>query len=167
MNDRAAAPHRPGAGFWVAVAVGWAIVAFAVRGLLGEPAWAGNPGGFARVFLGGAILHDLVFVPAVGLVGVVVARLVPGRVRAPVQAGLIASGVVVAFAWPYVRGYGSTGANPSVLPLDYGTNLAIVLGLIWTAVAVALALRLLAPGSLGPHSPGSSPAGPARPPNPE
>lgn len=55
----------------------------------------------------------------------------PARVRAPVEVGLIVSGVVVLFAWPFLRGYGLRPDNPSALPNDYAAGLAGVLGGVW------------------------------------
>lgn len=142
-DDQGNTPGRR-RGFWVAAVVGWSVIAYAAIGLLGEPQWAGNPGGFLRFYLSAAVIHDLVLVPAVLAVGWGLGRLVPSAHRAVVQAGLITSAVVAAYSWPYVRGYGYRSSNPSALPLDYGTNLALILGLIWGAVVLAVAGSVLA-----------------------
>lgn len=128
--------------FWGSVAVGWTVIAVAVRGLLAEADWAANPDGFGRFLVTSALVHDLLLAPLALGAGVLVARLVPARVRAPVQAGLIASAVVTIVAWPFVRGYGRAATNPSALPWDYGRNLVLLLGAIWLVAGAAAVWRL-------------------------
>jgi hypothetical protein len=127
--------------FWLGLFVGWVVMAVGIRGLLvNEDSPMGtDPPGWALLMVKSNLVHDFVLVPAVLLVGVVVARVVPARVRAPIQAGLIATGVIVLFAFPFVRGYGVKPDNPTVLPQNYGRGLLIVLGVVW-AVTAALAV---------------------------
>lgn len=131
-----AATTRRGPLFWGSAAVGWALIAWGVRGALNHDVDT-RPGQLVRFLLGGALAHDLVLAPLVLLAGVVVARAVPGRWRAPVQAALIVSGTVALFAFPLVRGYGRIHRNPTSLPHDYGTNLAVVLAAVAAAATVA------------------------------
>ena len=129
--------------FWTALAAGWALMAYGLLGALAN-ARDTNPADLARWFLGSAVAHDAVLAPAACLVGVALARLVPGRLRAPIQAGLIVSGVVVLFAFPLVRRYGVRPDNPTVLFRDYESSLLVVLaavGLITAALAAVTALR--------------------------
>ena len=91
--------------------------------------------------VGGALLHDLLVAPVVILVGVAVARTVPGRARAVVQAALVVTAVVALFSYPLVRAYGLAANNPTSLPHNYAANLALVLGLVWTVAALAILLR--------------------------
>jgi hypothetical protein len=116
--------------FWPAVVAGGLIMGVGVRGLLVN---AGDtvPRRWLVVFVGSALAHDLLLAPVVVLLGVAVARLVPVWVRPAVQAGLICSGVVVLFAYPLVRGFGRRADNPTILPLDYGRGLVVVLAAIW------------------------------------
>jgi len=100
-----------------------------------------RPGELSRFFLGGALVHDLLFAPVVLAAGVLVARLVPPGWRAAVQGSLFVGGVTVLFAYPEIRGYAHRLHNPTSLPHNYTANTAIVL-----AVVVTVTL-LLAVGS--------------------
>ncbi|MBV8949756.1 MAG: hypothetical protein JOZ99_02695 [Actinobacteria bacterium] len=127
--------------FWPCVLVGWGLIANGVRGVL-ENSRVVRASAFLRVFIGALLVHDVLLAPFVIAVGVMVARIVPRRVRAPVQAGLIISGVVVLFAFPFVRGYGRIPDNPSILPRNYGQGLAIVLVAVWIGVVAGTALAV-------------------------
>ncbi len=120
------------------------VIAVGVRGLLvnADPPMATDPPGWALLLLQSNLAHDFVLVPFVLVVGSFVARVVPARIRAPIQAGLICSGVVVLFAFPFVQRYGANGGNPSILPQDYAQGLVIVLVTIWVVAAVASIVEL-------------------------
>ncbi len=126
--------------FWVGLFVGWVVIAVGVRGLLvnEDSPMPTDPPGWALLLLKSNLVHDFVLVPGVLLVGAVVARVVPAGVRAPIQAGLIATGVIVLFAFPFVRGYGAKPSNPTILSQNYARGLLIVLGVVW-AITAALA----------------------------
>jgi len=131
------AARRSGAVFWVALVVGWAIIGYGVRGVLMD-AGSVRPFQWATWIVAADVVHDLVVAPLVCGIGVVLARLVPGRGRAPLQAGFIASGVVLAFAWIPWRGYGRRPDDPSALPLDYTTATLTVLAMVWALVGLWL-----------------------------
>ena len=135
--------HGPGPLFWIAAAAGWAVIGFGLRGILQQSVDT-RPPDLARFVVGGALLHDLVVAPLVILAGVVVARVVPGRFRAVVQAALVVSGVVALFSYPLVRAYGLAANNPTSLPHDYARNLLVVLGIVWAVAAAAAVVRLRA-----------------------
>ncbi len=100
-------------------------------------------GNFAIFLAGAALLHDLLFVPLLVLVGVVVERVAPRRVRPALQAALIASGVVLIVAAAPLRNTAARARNPTIQPLDYGTATLTVLAIAWGVVAVAaVAVRL-------------------------
>ena len=127
--------------FWVSAAAGWAVIAWGVRGALHHHIDT-RPAELGRFFVGGVVVHDLVFVPLVLAGGVVLGRTVRGRWRAPVQAALIISGCAALFAWPEVRDYARVLHNPSSLPHNYTANLLVVVVAVWIGTAaVALARR--------------------------
>jgi hypothetical protein len=127
--------------FWLALVPGWLIIAWAVRGVWRQRGGT-VPRGFARWFLGAGLVHDLLWLPAVLVVGWGTRRS-PAAVRWPVQAGLATSAVLTVFAWPLLRGYSRRASNPTVLPLRYGTAFATVLAIVWAAVALAIAIPAL------------------------
>jgi len=127
--------------FWVTAALGWGVIAYGLRGMLHHHIDT-RPPNLARFVIGGALIHDLVFAPLVLVVGVLVARAVPGRVRAIVQGALIVSGCLALFSYPLVRGFGHAAHNPSSLPHNYTANLGVALGVVW-GVATLLAVLAL------------------------
>ena len=139
MNEReSAAPS--GVAFWLCAAVGLAIVGFGVGGLLTQldgralTSWL-------KVFGGGLLVHDAIFAPLVVLGSVLLVRVVPASVRAPVQGALIVSGALVAISVPVVGGYGRLANNPSLLPSDaYGVRLVLALAVVWLVAAVVAVL---------------------------
>ena len=142
MTDRA------GPRFWISAAAGWAVIGFALRGIL-QHSLDTRPGELARFVVGGALLHDLVVAPVVILVGVAVARAVPARARATVQAALVVSAVVGLFSYPLVRDFGLAANNPTSLPHNYARNLLVVLGVVWAVAAAAVVLRSRVRGRAG------------------
>lgn len=116
-------------------AVGAAIASVGVVSLLQE-SHDTHPAVVVRWVVGLAVVHDLVLVPFVLAVGTAVHRFVPATTRAVVAGGLLVSGVLVLVAWPLVRGYGRSAGNPSILPRDYGTGLAVALATTWAVAAV-------------------------------
>ena len=146
MTDRpvprptpAVAPERRLGGplFWVTAIGGWAVIGYGIRGLLQHHVDT-RPGNLAKFVVGGALAHDLFFAPAILVVGVLVARAVPGRVRAVVQGALIVSGCLALFSYPFVRDYAAVLHNPSSLPHNYSANLAAALGVVWGVVTITV-----------------------------
>jgi hypothetical protein len=95
---------------------------------------------FLRYYVGGDIVHDLVVAPIVAVIGMVVIRRAPAITRPPLRAALFGSAVVVAVAWPALRGYGRmrTPDNASVQPLNYATAVGTVVGVVWVISALWL-----------------------------
>ncbi|MEU8175194.1 hypothetical protein AB0C14_20130 [Microbispora hainanensis] len=120
-------------------AIGGGLIITGLAGLLVD-ARHSDPLGWALWFGGLVVAHDGVLVPLVLLVGVAVARL---RTPPWVRAGLIVAAVLCLVALPMVSGLGRRADNPSLLPLDYGRNLLVVLGLVALVTAIAaIATRL-------------------------
>ncbi len=135
--------HDDGPGgrvFWSAAAVGLAIVGFGVAGLLRNvhgPALLS----WAKLLAGGLVVHDGIAAPLVAVVAVLLARLVPARLRAPLQGALVVSVLVLLVAIPVASGAGRLPNNPSLLPSHhYGANVLGLLAAVWL-VALALAAR--------------------------
>jgi hypothetical protein len=98
---------------------------------------------WATFFLGSLVGHDFLLAPLVVLAGVLLARVLPPLVKAPVQAGLIVTGVLVLVEWPFVRRYGIRPDTPSALPRDYAHGLLLVLALVWAVIAGWVIMRLI------------------------
>jgi hypothetical protein len=126
--------------FWVSAAAGWALIGWGVRGALHHHIDT-RPAELGRFFVGGLIIHDLVFVPLVLAAGALLGRTVRGRWRAPVQSALIISGCAALFAWPEVRDYARVLHNPSSLPHNYAANLLVVVVVVWAGTAVVALVR--------------------------
>lgn len=127
--------------FWISAAIGWAVIAWGVIGILSNSLDT-RPANLAKFVVGGALLHDLLVAPVAVLVGVLIARAVPAPARGPVQAALAVSAIIALFAFPLVRGYGLAANNPTSLPHNYGLNLVVVLGVVWAVTAAAVVMRL-------------------------
>jgi hypothetical protein len=130
---------KPPVGRVIVGAIGLAFVGIGVRGIVTHSDDT-HPRSWIVWVVAAALAHDLILAPAIAVVGVLVARLVPRRARAAVQIGLLVSGCVLvvgltAVLTPGGRHYAD---NSSLLPLPYGRNLVIVLAIVWTATAVAI-----------------------------
>jgi hypothetical protein len=126
---------RPGRGFWIGLALGTPVMVYGAYELVQQAGWARA----LRVatWLGsGLLLHDLVLVPIVLAIVWAIGRVAPARLRLPLRAGILGSALIVAVAWPALRGYGDRPDNPTVHPLDYGTAVLSALAILWGAVAL-------------------------------
>lgn len=134
-----------GPGFWLPMAAGTAIMGFGVWGLLHNlqgPALTS----WLKTVAGALILHDAIFAPLVVVGAFILARVVPGRIRAPVQGALIVSGALIAVSIPVVGGYGRLPSNPSLLPSEhYGARLLAIIGVVWAIAAVVAIAGLRRP----------------------
>ena len=131
-----------GPTFWIALVVGTAIMAFGVRGALTNAAGT-HPAAMFSWIAGGDLLHDAILMPIVLVVGALLARLVREPWRTPLRAGVLLSVLLLAIAWPALRGYGRARVpdNPTVQPLDYSTAVLTVLGIVWIGVGCWCLLR--------------------------
>jgi hypothetical protein len=133
------APRVPW-GRGLLAAAGLAALGYGIHGLL-TAARATHPTQAARWLIGGVLAHDLIVAPVAALVGLALTRLVRAPYRAVVQGALLVSSAVLLSSLPLWRGYGGAPGNPSVDPLPYGRNLALVLGAIWLAAGALIAAR--------------------------
>lgn len=94
-----------------------------------------------RLFAVSLAGHDGVLAPLSILVGAATARWMPRVVRTPLRVGLGFSVVLVVLALPSITSEHRL-RNPSVLPLDYERNLALLLGLVALGVVISAGVRL-------------------------
>jgi hypothetical protein len=160
---------RRGPLFWLSAAAGWVMILWGLRGALHHHIDT-RPAQLARFLVGGALAHDLLLAPAVLLIGVLLARAVRGRWRAPLQSALFISATLVLFTYPQLRGYGRALRNPTSLPHNYAANVtaAVAAVVVGTAtLALVSASRPRGGGSPRPgRRPGSSSSGPGPRPTP-
>jgi len=140
-------PPVHGRAFWVALALGAGVMAYGAIGLVSDTGV--GPSADVAVWLVGAdVAHDFVLAPLACVVGAVVARALPRWCRAPVQAALLTTGVLLIVVYPALRGFGRDHVpdNPSVQPLDYTTSTLTALAVVWAGAAVWLVVRLVTSG---------------------
>jgi hypothetical protein len=129
-----------GPGRWFGLALGLPVIAWGIRGVLMESART-HPAELGRWLVGSAVIHDAVVLPIVLLVGAVARRTVSDRAWPVVRWALATSGVLLLVSWPFVRGYGQSPANPSVLPRAYGTGVLLALAAVWAVSGAMLLMR--------------------------
>jgi hypothetical protein len=126
------------------IAVGVALLVVGGVVLLNDVA-PKNYGGILLWFAGAIILHDGIASFAIVGVGIAMRRL-GHRFRVPLGAIIIVQGAIVLGAlmalivFPEIVKKSIGRANPTLLPLDYGLNLAIFYGVLVLATAAALAV---------------------------
>ena len=135
VTDEVVADERPGLGFWIGLALGTPVMVYGAYELVQQMGW---PRAFdvANWLGGGLLLHDLVLVPIVLALVWAIGRIAPGLVRTPLRVGVLGSALIVAVAWPALRGYGDRPDNATVHPLDYGSAVLTALAILWGAVAM-------------------------------
>jgi hypothetical protein len=120
-------------------ALGVAAVLFGLRGLVFGGVATNWP--VPAIWLvAGVLAHDLLVVPAAAASGWVLGRVLPAPVRPVVRGGLFVAVVVTAVALPVLSGKGDA-RNPSLTPLDYPRNYAVVLVAVVLVTIVLAALR--------------------------
>jgi hypothetical protein len=126
------------------IGTGVLLIGYAVVGAVLDPDVA-LPG--VAIFLAAVlVLHDAVFLPLVLAAGTLAGRLRP-RLRTAVQVAGLLSLPVLVVGLPLAAGFGRRPDNPSALPLPYGRNLLLIVGLIWLTVLLPRALRRIRKGS--------------------
>jgi MFS family permease len=125
------------------LAGGLALLGFGVAGFLAEPYLDGQRWSVLFWGAGAIALHDGVWVPVLLLVGAVVARRVPARVRGPVVVGLITAAALTAVGLPAVLREGQHNGNATLLPLAYLRNWLLLLAAVAVAVGCAIGAGIL------------------------
>ncbi len=114
------------------IGAGALLMAYAVGGALLDPQV--DPVGVTIFLAAVLVAHDVVFLPLVLAAGVPVER------PALRYAGVVGLAVLVV-GLPLALGFGRVPDNPSVLPLPYGRNLLLILGLVALAALLPTAAR--------------------------
>ena len=128
-------------GLLVGLAVGLPVIAYGVRGMLVD-ADRTHPAELARWIVGAAVVNDALVVPLAMGAAWLAHRITPARAWPPVRSVLLATGVVLLVAWPFVRGYGRDPTIPSLLDRNYAVGVAAAIGATWIAVAVWIAVSI-------------------------
>lgn len=138
----AARHDHTGPGLWIGLALGTPLIGWGVRGILLESART-HPTELGRWIIGSAVIHDALVLPVVLVVGVLARRAVPTPAWPPVRWGLATTAVLAIVSWPFVRGYGRSPNNPSLLPRNYGEGVLVVLAVVWlvTGALATVAVR--------------------------
>jgi len=142
-SDPAAGLDDPtyGATFWIGLVLGGSVMAYAVWGAI-QAFSSEQQVQLMTWLLGSALAHDVILAPTVTIVGLLLAWVLPRSIRGPVLGALAMSGIVLLFSWSSLRGFGRRDVNPSILPHDYATNVAIVIGCVWAAALAVIVLRI-------------------------
>ena len=88
-------------------------------------------------FVGGPLVHDGLVAPVVGIVGLALTRWLARPWRTPVTVGLVLTAVLTLLAIPLLWRPFGVPRNPGLHDGDYGTGLAVALGVVWLAVVLA------------------------------
>jgi hypothetical protein len=128
-------------GLLVGLAVGLPVMAYGGRGMLID-ADRTHPAELARWIVGAAVVNDALVVPLAMGAAWLARRVTPARAWPPVRSGLLATGVVLLVAWPFVRGYGRDPTIPSLLERNYAVGVTAAIGATWVAVAVWIAVSI-------------------------
>jgi len=146
-----------GRAYWIALPIGVTLIAFGIAGMVGDKGIATSLD-IGAWLVGADVAHDFILAPLACLIGALVARALPRWCKAPAQAALLTTGVLLIVVSPALRGYGHDHVpdNPSVQPLDYTTATLTALAIVWTAAAIWAARRLARAGSGGSGKPSST-----------
>jgi hypothetical protein len=128
--------------FWIAFGAGWAVMIGAAVGALLDSRNANVPA-LVRYIVIFDVVHDAVIATLTVALAWIVGRWLPSVARGPVRGALALSALVVVFSYPLVRRLGARESNDSALPLDYGRNLLVVLGVVWLLTGAVVAARVV------------------------
>ncbi|MFC1439051.1 hypothetical protein ABUW04_12330 [Streptacidiphilus sp. N1-10] len=140
---------------------GVSLLVFGVQGLLDEPYLTGHRLQVLVWAAGGILLHDGVWIPLVLVVGLLLGRVVPDRVRGAVTAGLMTAAALAAVGLPAVVREHDHNGNPTLLPLPYLRNWLLLLAAVAAGTAVAVVVQWRR-GRVGRGPSGAGRPGPGR-----
>jgi hypothetical protein len=127
--------------FAVCLVVGWAGIAFGCYGLASHPG-PGKPIDTVRTLVLLNVANDALVVPVLIALAMLARRILPAWAVSGAQVGVIASAVVLLFAYPLLGDWARTArAGYSRLPWNYAHNVGIVLAGIWFVAACIMAWR--------------------------
>lgn len=141
MSSRAHDERPPAWIFVPTLLVGWAIIAFGAHSAIGDARDA-HPVALIVHVVTFDLIHDIVIAPILFIAAWLVGKVVPTVARGPVRAAAAATALYVVIAYPLIRRWGRRPTNSSTLPLDYGRNLAIVVGVVWLLAGLVTARRV-------------------------
>ena len=95
----------------------------------------------ATWLVAGPLVHDLLAAPLVGVLGLLLARVLPPPWRTPVVAGAVLSAVLFLLAMPLLWRRYPAPVNPGLHDRDYGPALLACLAVVWVAALGAGAVR--------------------------
>jgi len=129
--------------FWFGLVPGLALMAWGIRLYLDATPDLARRIDLAGWLVGLDLAHDLLLAPLILGLGTLVTRVTPTRLRAPVQAALIATGTVVAVGLlPLLDSAEMTG-NPTIQSIDYLPSIAAVVAAIWLSAGIVAVVRRL------------------------
>jgi hypothetical protein len=97
--------------------------------------------GLAIWFVGALIIHDGIVALGVFGVSVILRRRLRGGTLAIIQGALVIAALFTAIVVPEILKKNIGTANPTLLPLDYGLNLAVFYGVLVVVTVVVLVVH--------------------------
>lgn len=135
--EPAPSPYR-----WVWYLPGLIAVGWGLYGLL-TAAMGPDPLRWTLFVVLGVVGHDLLLAPVAVGAGLMLSRVVPGVLRAPLQVGLIGTGVAVVAGFSLALGRGTSEDVPSALPFNYAGRVGVLLAVLWVAMTGWAVVRVL------------------------
>jgi hypothetical protein len=135
-----ARPKRPSLTRLALGALALASIGYGLSLLFQQPR-VNRPFEVIKWAIGSDIVVDGLLIPASIAAGFVLTKVLPGRVRRFVQGGLIAAVGVTLVALPLIHRRGQAQPGQALLLQNYQLNLAVLLGVIAAATAIAYLAR--------------------------
>lgn len=92
--------------------------------------------------VGAVVIHDGLVSPLVIGVGWVLHHTVPARARRYLQGGLVAAALITVVAVPMIAQQGAQLASKALLQQNFGSNLALLVGLVAAVSLLLYAVRV-------------------------